>query len=123
MNIVTVLVSWTYLLPTLWTEGSWESDDDIVNQVFNILVDVLPVVFSSVNLYLLTDTINYISDMWLAALIALGYLMLALAFAKLTEHPIYQFVSFDPNDWGSIVFPIVFPIAAVGLYIGNCLLT
>ena len=86
------------VIPEFWArEDAFNGLVNTLATVYYIPVHIFPVVFSSVNFYLLTDTIGYMSDVWICVL-SLLYIGVAYLYTVESGHPVYEFLTFDPED-------------------------
>lgn len=75
MNIIVTLCAWTLILPVLWTkENAWSTISDIIGQLNNIFIHSFPLISSTVNIFVLSDSIIYMTDFWAVFLFGFSYM-------------------------------------------------
>ena len=76
-NMCVVLVSFMIIVPEKWENpDNWKDLESMYWLFRNVLIHTVPLTVSTINLYFLTDTIVYLSDIWLVPLICYSYLII-----------------------------------------------
>lgn len=120
-------ISWITIIPSeayfdLYQAG-WISFTEVKTLMGLMIEHSVPLLISSLNLYFLTDSIVYISDIWIIWLFIILYLFITYLWFTQTGKVVYSFLDFDlksPDFWQSI---ILFPVITSIMHIGNALAT
>lgn len=121
------VISWITIIPSeayldLYQEG-WVTFDEVKTLGGSMIEHSVPLLISTLNFYLLTDSIVYISDLWVVLIFSVFYLLVAYIWTIQTGKVIYSFLDFDvksPDFWQSV---ILFPAMASIIHIGNALVS
>ena len=115
INVIVTVVSYVIIIPaTVKQSNAWDTPEHIFDTIFNkILVHTLPIIFSTVNLFMLTDTIMYYTDLWFVPLMTAAYMGMAYTYTKTYNSYIYPFMTFKDGDIFSTIFEIATPIAGI----------
>ena len=78
LNFLITLVSWTIIIPAnLARERPFDDNEGVVYMINKVAVHTLPFVFSSVNMFGLTDMTAYFRDTWVLFPVMAVYMTLA----------------------------------------------
>lgn len=114
MNVVITLVTFTLLTP-FWKFGEekwWESWDKVYDFSFNIAIHSIPLISSTINSFILSDSVGYMSDAWLIPIIAVIFTTISGIYTYITGINFYPFLSF--KDWTT---PIFLAIVILGAFL------
>jgi hypothetical protein len=78
MNVIVTLVSWLLIMPWVYTY----EENTLLFKVDQTLIHSLPLLFSTINIFILSDTTLYYSDSWVIFVIAVLYLTLTYVYTK-----------------------------------------
>ena len=74
INVVITAVSWTMILPWFWFNNGWSTFEQVYWQFDAIAQHSLPLLMSTINLYLLSDMAVKYSDVWVIPFVSITYL-------------------------------------------------
>ena len=84
-----------------------ESDDyTFLNKIDQSLIHALPLVFSLINTFLLSDAVMYYSDSWLIVVLAAFYLLVTYYYTYRSGKYVYYFLTWEEGDWMSLIFAV-----------------
>ena len=117
MNLVVTLVSFTMITPfwKVFDADHWTSFTVIYDYGFGYAIHSLPLICSTLNSLLLSDTIPYMSDVWVLALVSAAYLLLTFTFTIITGRGVYPFLTYQ--GWFSWVFVCVIIPGAISFHL------
>lgn len=83
VNIIVTIVSWIFILPLLWTmDDGWSTPAMVYFQLDNIFIHLLPFIYTTINMFLLSDmTVKY-SDYWMIPIVSGTYLSITYVWTK-----------------------------------------
>ena len=95
MNIMTTLIYWTLLAPAKFSNPkSYEDAAAIFDLFMTFLNHTFPIISTILNLYLLSDVVSYLSDIWIPFAVGCVYILVNYSWVTTTGRPIYGFM-----DW------------------------
>lgn len=115
---VAVIIPYYLSLPSPFGDG-----EDVLYMINKVAVHTLPFVFSSINMFGLTDMIAYLEDSWIVLPLIFGYMAMSYTFTKTYNRYIYMFLTWDFNDFNSNVVIFGCPFVTILAHILDCLLT
>ena len=71
-----------------------------------------------VETFVLSDSIIYISDVWILILVEIAYLLMSFLYTRSTGHVIYPFLTWKDGDYESLVFTAISVAVSSFLEIG-----
>ena len=85
-------------------------------------VHTVPLILTTVNIFLLSDTAFKVTDVWLVPLVSVSYLTISASYAAITGDYQYSFLT-----WQSVEDTLPFALGTVGsgtlVYLFDCLFT
>lgn len=97
MNVFITIVSWLVIIPRRWANGDWSTLLGVYLQLDNMAIHLYPLIFTSINLFLLSDMIVYLQDIWIVPVTSISYLVFAFSYTSYTGSFIYNFLTFEDN--------------------------
>jgi len=105
MNVIITLVAWISIIPQDLADEPWDTVGDVLTRLNIIIIHVIPLIFNTINMFVLSDMIVYVQDLWIVPLVAAIYLTMAYFYTDVpNEKWIYDFLTFD--DPNSLYFAI-----------------
>ena len=95
-------MSWTNVLPMHWANSGWSDFYEVVHQLYQMYIHTVPLVTTTINTLILTDTIGYIIDIWMVPLIAIAYCLTSYIHFLITGGE-YQYPFLNWNQWDSLL--------------------
>ena len=93
-----VLLSFTVIMPSeLTNPDNYKSFMSVYWLFRSVLIHTVPLMVSTINQYFLTDSIIYLTDIWIVPLVAYTYLLVQYTYVALTGDIVY---SGQDWDWG-----------------------
>ena len=74
MNVIITIVSWVEIIPDDLRDEPWDSISDFAKRINIIFIHSLPLLFTTINMFLLSDMIVYFQDLWIVPVVAGAYL-------------------------------------------------
>ena len=108
-NVLISLVSWTLIHP-LWgtffyEDGAWTSDSAIEWRLSRIYMHTFPLIYSTINMFVLSDAIVHSYDIWLIGLLGAVYLASNYWYYLASGTVTYEFLPWnDLNGDTTILF-------------------
>ena len=102
MNVVITVVSWTLIIPWAWIYGGWSTFEEVYWQFDMMAQHIVPLILSTINLYLLSDVTVRYTDMWVIPVVSISYLTINYILTKVTGTPAYEFLTWD--NWITVIF-------------------
>ena len=123
-NMCVVLVSFLIIVPAKWENpDNWKDYESMYWLFRNVLIHTVPLTVSSINMYLLTDTIVYISDIWLVSLICYSYLIIQYYYVFITGVIVYEGEDWDWTNYKTWASITILPLIATAFYILNTIIS
>ena len=123
MNIIITVCAWTFILPFVqWkkVEG-WSTPNKILAQLNQMVVHSLPLISSTINIFLFSDIIIYISDIWYMYVVAILYMGQSLIYKLVTGKTVYSFITWV--NWQTYASVVTLFISLAPIHCGTALLT
>ena len=123
-NTIVFISAWIFYLPDrLASADSYKNVFELLRTLWNIPVHALPLIFSSLNLFLFTNTVVHMLDVWSEILMITLYGAIAFLYTISTDTKIYPFLSFNLRDGESTAFVVATPVALFWAFILTGLFT
>ena len=119
--MVVTVVSWLLILPWVWVYGGWSTFEEVYWQLDLIGQHIVPLILSTINLYLLSDTAILFTDIWVIPVVSFAYLGLNYVLTKYSGYPSYFFLTWD--NWGTVGFIFVTVGSGTAVFLTDALLT
>ena len=104
-NVIITVVSWLVIIPwSVQIENGWDTPLKVYIQIKNIWIHTIPLIFTSLNMFLFSDVVVYYEDAWVFVPIALGYLVIAWTYTSLTGVALYPFLTFSEDNHDTLWF-------------------
>lgn len=117
-----VLLSFTVIMPSeLMDPENYKSFISVYWLFRAVLIHTVPLLVSTINQYLLTDSVIYLTDIWIVPLVAYTYLLVQYCYVALTGEVVYTGQDWDwshPITWASIT---IGPLLGAGFHLMNSL--
>lgn len=120
-NIVVTVASWIFIMPLIF-EGKGKSNS-WAYKVDMSLIHSLPLMFTTINLFILSDTTIYYSDLWIVCLFMGKYLHRTYIYTMITGEHIYPFLTWEEDDDYSTYFSIAMVILGVATHLSIAFLS
>ena len=78
-----------------------------------MFIHTLPLIFALVNLFVLSDTIMYMQDIWGMLLVTTAWIIQNYIYTKHTDKAVYGFLKWDDGDNSMVVVTGVSIITAI----------
>ena len=117
MNTMITLVSWGYILPSFWKSIGFSTLSDIWYQIYQIIIHTLPIINSSINLYILSDVIIYVQDLWLMPFSAFFYCIATYFITEYSGTIIYPWLTWE--DYNTYITIFVAVNTAIFIHLGD----
>ena len=114
-------MSWWLIIPENLAAGPWDEFYSVLDLTNHVIIHVLPLLFSTINLFVLSDMIIYIQDLWLVPVLATTYLSIAYVYSTVEDYEIYSFLTFKNMTSFWVGLGIV--VASWAVHSGNAMLT
>ena len=77
VNLVVTVVSWIAIIPWYWLNVGWDTFDNVMRQINSMTVHTVPLILTTINIFLLSDTAFKVTDSWLVPLVSVSYLLIS----------------------------------------------
>ena len=101
LNMIITVISWTVILPYMWQVNGWSTFEEVSWQINLMAQHIVPLILSSINLYLLSDVAIRYTDIWLVPVISVAYITFNFITTKISGKPAYDFLTYD--NWNTVV--------------------
>ena len=108
MNLIVTVVSWILIMPWVYTS----EENTLIFKIDQTFIHSLPLLFSTINIFILSDTTIYYSDSWVIIVVAFLYLSLTYVYTKTLGEKVYYFLTWEEGDDFSKYFAIVTVVLA-----------
>ena len=102
MNFIVTVVSWLLIMPYILLGENYS----IWSKIDQSLIHALPLVFSLINTFFLSDAVVYYSDSWLILALAAFYLFVTYYYTYRSGRYVYYFLTWEEGDWMSLIFSV-----------------
>ena len=103
INLTVTLVSWVFIMPWVYTDEK----NTLYYKIDSTLIHSLPLLFTTINIFMLSDTTLYFSDSWVILVVAVLYLSLTYYYTKKSGEYVYYFLTWEEDDDFSKYFAII----------------
>lgn len=95
-NIIVVLNTVIMIYPTRWwVPGAWDTPYDLYKEISFIFVHSYPLIASTINMFFLSDTIIYMSDVWYVIVFGIAYNFVSLTWSYINNLIIYPYMLWE----------------------------
>ena len=102
INFIVTVVSWPLIMPYILLGENYS----IWSKIDQSLIHALPLVFSLINTFFLSDAVVYYSDSWLILALAAFYLFVTYYYTYRSGRYVYYFLTWEEGDWMSLIFSV-----------------
>ena len=119
MNTVITVTTWTLILPySLSEQDAWSTPRKAYDLLYSMASHSLPLLTSTTNYILLSNTIGYYSDVWMTIIMAFSYLTFSYIWTKNTGYTIYSFLTWKTGDEMTAIFATLVPVMSIFVQFG-----
>ena len=122
VNLVVTVVSWIAIIPWYWFNVGWDTFDNVMRQINSMTVHTVPLILTTINIFLLSDTAFKVTDSWLVPLVSVSYLLISWIYTKSTGEYLYYFLTWQDVET-TLPFAIGVVTSGLVVYLLDCLLT